>query len=178
MHARGLTGLVHLIFVLGLLVFQGSGLWCGALPIRPQLESLERLTDTERLQQFTRSLSLPLSLSPKEVKRAVKQAPDRLHLRQDDFLGLGVKRKSVAGVYGTSAGVSLGAAAISYQTMNLRSKNRDAVTKEQSKYHHYVCVVRFFRNRHASLLARMLIGKLTLFWAREGRRRARQAGYL
>ncbi|GAK63849.1 uncharacterized protein PAN0_003d2058 [Moesziomyces antarcticus] len=70
------------------------------------------------------------SLSSTKLKDAVKQVPQKLNLGVDNFLGMGVKRKSVAGAYGTSAAVMLGAAAIGYQATNLRSQRRTAYKKK------------------------------------------------
>ncbi|GAC76968.1 hypothetical protein PANT_22c00301 [Moesziomyces antarcticus T-34] len=70
------------------------------------------------------------SLSSTKLKDAVKQVPKKLNLGVDNFLGMGVKRKSVAGAYGTSAAVTLGAAAIGYQATNLRSQRRTAYKKK------------------------------------------------
>lgn len=75
------------------------------------------------------------SLSSTKLKDAVKQVPQKLNLGVDNFLGMGVKRKSVAGAYGTSAAVMLGAAAIGYQATNLRSQRRTAYKKKLSEFH-------------------------------------------
>lgn len=76
------------------------------------------------------------SLSSTKLKDAVAQVPKKLNLGVDNFLGMGVKRKSVAGAYGTSAAVTLGAAAIGYQATNLRSQRRTAYKKKLSKSSH------------------------------------------
>lgn len=68
------------------------------------------------------------------LRSSVRGVPKSLKLGNDNFLGLGAKRKSIAGVYGTTAAVGVGGAAIAYQTMNLRSKDRDARNKMQSEY--------------------------------------------
>lgn len=86
------------------------------------VESAERL-----LQSASDRSTHPLSAT--HVVQVVAKAPETLKLGTDDFLGTGLKRKSVAGAYGTTAAVSLGAVAIGYQTLNYRSKNRDAATK-------------------------------------------------
>ncbi|TKY87399.1 hypothetical protein EX895_004076 [Sporisorium graminicola] len=72
------------------------------------------------------------SLSAKQVRKVVQQAPEKLNLGTDNFLGSGLKRKSVSGAYGTTAAVAVGAAAITYQTMNLKSKYRDAEKKAET----------------------------------------------
>ncbi|SJX62096.1 uncharacterized protein SRS1_12945 [Sporisorium reilianum f. sp. reilianum] len=71
------------------------------------------------------------SLSAKQVKKVVQKAPEKLNLGADNWLGSGLKRKSVSGAYGTTAAVGVGAAAITYQTMNLKSKNREARKKAE-----------------------------------------------
>lgn len=91
-------------------------------------DPIEKLTQSDPFTKFTRTLS-----RPKELKQAVKKAPETLRLGADDFLGSGLKRKSVAGAYGTSAAVAVGGAAISYQALNLHSKNRDAEIKKESE---------------------------------------------
>ncbi|SPO23523.1 uncharacterized protein UTRI_02202 [Ustilago trichophora] len=98
-----------------------------ALPIPQDLSAFEMVSRSDPFEKLTHSLS------SKELRNAVKKAPERLRLGQDNFLYSGLKRKSVAGAYGTSAAVALGGVAITYQGMNLRTKNRDAETKKASK---------------------------------------------
>ncbi|SPO22192.1 uncharacterized protein UTRI_02202_B [Ustilago trichophora] len=95
-----------------------------ALPVPSDLSPFETLSRSDPFERLTHSLS------SKELRNAVKKAPERLRLGQNDFLYSGLKRKSVAGAYGTSAAVALGGVAITYQGMNLRTKNRDAETKK------------------------------------------------
>ncbi|CDS82439.1 uncharacterized protein SPSC_03258 [Sporisorium scitamineum] len=103
----------------------------------PALAEIETaaLDSTERLIP---SVVPPLdrlthSLSAKQVKKVVVKAPEKLNLGADNFLGSGLKRKSVSGAYGTTAAVGVGAAAITYQTLNLKSKSREASKKAQSR---------------------------------------------
>lgn len=86
------------------------------------------------------------------MRKVVVKAPEKLRLGTEDFLGSGFKRKSVAGAYGTSVGVSLGAVAIGYQTLNYRSKNRDyAIKKEKdARIKEAICSE---RRRHAAAAA-------------------------
>ena len=93
-----------------------------------QLEqSVSKAAESARVSQLTRSLS------PKVVAEAVKIAPEKLKLGNTDFLGSGLRRKSLAGAYGSTAAVSVGAAAITYQMMNMQSRNRDVDRRQQSK---------------------------------------------
>ncbi|GAC92579.1 septum-promoting GTP-binding protein 1 [Pseudozyma hubeiensis SY62] len=87
----------------------------------------------ESAEQLVRPASdrLAHSLSTARMRKVVVKAPEKLRLGTDDFLGSGFKRKSVAGAYGTSVGVSLGAVAIGYQTLNYRSKNREYAIKKE-----------------------------------------------
>ena len=96
-----------------------------------ELEAAQRLipfSSDSPLNRLTRQVTSG------RVRKAVKNAPEALNLRNDNFLGSGFKRKSVAGAYGSSAAVTVGAAAIAYQTINFRSKNRIAEKKLQSKF--------------------------------------------
>lgn len=95
-----------------------------------QLQSVLKAAESARVAQFARSLS------PKVVAEAVKIAPEKFKLGNTDFLGSGLRRKSLAGAYGSTAAVSVGAAAITYQTMNMQSRNRDMDRKQQSKSHY------------------------------------------
>ena len=113
-----------------LLLVALAWLLAATLPVCAQLdaaEPLEKVAESRSFPGFTRVMSA------KDVKQAVKKAPEKLRLGKDNFLNSGLRRKTIAGVYGTTAGVTLGAAAITYQTLNLRSKNRDAETKAQSE---------------------------------------------
>uniref|UniRef100_V5EWZ5 Transmembrane protein n=2 Tax=Kalmanozyma brasiliensis (strain GHG001) TaxID=1365824 RepID=V5EWZ5_KALBG len=94
--------------------------------------SLAQLEEpVEAAEQIIQSANPKRTSSLVRPLKSVKKAPAKIGLGADDFLRSGLKRKSVAGVYGTTAAVSLGGAAIWYQTMNLKSKNRDAATKAE-----------------------------------------------
>lgn len=90
-------------------------------------QPIEKAAQSDKLSQLTRSLS------PQKVKEVIQKAPDKYKLRANNFLGTGLRRKSIAGTYGTSIAVMGGAGAITYQGLNLQSKNREQENKDKSK---------------------------------------------
>lgn len=102
---------------------------CSALPlpIEAPTEAIEDVASATRSDSRISRVFSP-------VRSALKAAPKTLNLGETNFLGTGVRRKSIAGAYASTAGVALGGAAITYQTMNMKSKNTDAWKKKASKY--------------------------------------------
>lgn len=97
---------------------------CLAVPVELPADELEHLVKNSKLARV---------MSSKQIKGAVKELPKTLKLGQNDFLGSGVRRKSISGAYASTAGVGLGGAGIWYQTTNLKAKDRDYQKKKLSK---------------------------------------------
>nr|CDI52832.1 hypothetical protein BN887_03316 [Melanopsichium pennsylvanicum 4] len=99
-----------------------------AAPLPIAIATEEHLTDKlvnkDTIFKFSRSFS--------NTKVSLKKAPEKLKLGENDFLGSGLKRKSVAGAYAATGAVGIGGVAVIYQAMNLRSKERDADKKQAS----------------------------------------------
>ncbi|SNX82884.1 uncharacterized protein MEPE_01590 [Melanopsichium pennsylvanicum] len=97
-----------------------------AAPLPIAIATEEHLTDKlvnkDTIFKFSRSFS--------NTKVSLKKAPEKLKLGENDFLGSGLKRKSVAGAYAATGAVGIGGVAVIYQAMNLRSKERDADKKQ------------------------------------------------
>lgn len=75
------------------------------------------------------------SKAPKYIKSAVKEAPKALHkLGPEDFLGSGVKRKSLTGLYSVAGAVGLGASSIAYNGINMKARQSEAIRKQHSRY--------------------------------------------
>ncbi|PWY98624.1 hypothetical protein BCV70DRAFT_218632 [Testicularia cyperi] len=67
--------------------------------------------------------------APKVIGQATKEANKALKLTANDFLGSGVKRKSVAGTYAGLGAVGLGAGAIGYNAVNMEAKQAEQQAK-------------------------------------------------
>ncbi|SYW77901.1 uncharacterized protein UBRO2_02093 [Ustilago bromivora] len=89
---------------------------------------IKQVAQSDAFDQLIRTLSR--SLSPTKTKEVIQKAPDILKLRSNNFLGTGLRRKSIAGAYGTSIAVTGGAGAILYQGLNLDSRNREQENKD------------------------------------------------
>ena len=85
-------------------------------PCLAQIDTSVLEKPAEAVVQSDAINKLKTSLSPNNVKDALKAAPERLKLGAENFLGTGVRRKSVANAYSTSIGVVAGAGAITNST--------------------------------------------------------------
>lgn len=75
------------------------------------------------------------SRAPRYIKSAVKDAPRALNkLGPEDFLGSGVKRKSLTGLYSVAGAVGLGATSIAYNGINMKARQSEAIRKQRSTY--------------------------------------------
>ncbi|SAM81396.1 uncharacterized protein UBRO_02968 [Ustilago bromivora] len=102
---------------------------------------IKQVAQSDAFDQLIRTLSR--SLSPTKTKEVIQKAPDILKLRSNNFLGTGLRRKSIAGAYGTSIAVTGGAGAILYQGLNLDSRNREQENKDGKDrlYREAICAV-------------------------------------
>lgn len=75
------------------------------------------------------------SRAPRYFKSVAKEAaPKALQkLGPEDFLGSGVKRKSLTGLYSVAGAVGLGASSIAYNGINMKARQTEAMRKEQSE---------------------------------------------
>lgn len=75
------------------------------------------------------------SKAPKYIKSAVKDAPKALNkLGPEDFLGSGVKRKSLTGLYSVAGAVGLGASSIVYNGINMKARQSEALRQQHSTW--------------------------------------------
>ncbi|KAJ1027041.1 hypothetical protein NDA18_003060 [Ustilago nuda] len=111
---------------------------------------LKQVAQSDAFDHLIRTLSH--SLSPTKIKEVIRKVPDILKLRSNNFLGTGLKRKSIAGAYGTSIAVAGGAGAIIYQGLNLESRNREQENKDGKDrlYRKAICAALQARKRNAA----------------------------